>query len=70
MGLIPIKADARLFDEKDPDDDFNEKNSIKFVLGLKYKKTDPEKAGEAKTVDIFSRHLKWVPIGNQAQTFT
>ena len=69
LGLIPIKADARLFEEKDADYEFNEKNSIKFVLGLKYKKTDPEKAGEAKTADVFSRHLKWVPLGDQEKTF-
>ena len=35
LGLIPIFADPRLFINKKEQDDYNERNSIKFELNVK-----------------------------------
>ena len=55
LGLIPILADADDFEEKKENEDFNEKNCIKFTLNVKCEKN---KNGIINNEQIFSRDLK------------
>jgi len=84
LGLVPIKVDPRLFTSKiasnsstaeDPQSADTAENTIEFQLHVKCTKnlsalkenTDPDDL--YTNSKIFSRDLKWVPIGNQAQKF-
>ena len=66
LGLIPILADANDFEEKKEDEDFNEKNCLKFTLNVKCEKN---KNGKIINEQIFSRDLKLEPLGNQKNKF-
>jgi DNA-directed RNA polymerase I and III subunit RPAC1 len=85
MGLIPIKADPRLFNfhEKsqslgeDEEEPYTEEDSLRFRLHVKCTKKDPNAPmiinnthDENKLYNnpnVFSGHLKWVPVGNQRE---
>ena len=62
LGLIPILADANDFVEKNSEDEFNDKNSMKFKLNVKCYK---DKNGKLINGDIFSKDLIFQPQGNQ-----
>ena len=66
LGLIPILADANDFEEKKEDEDFNEKNSLKFTLKVKCEKN---KNGKIINEQIFSGDLKLELLGNQKNKF-
>jgi hypothetical protein len=66
LGLIPILADANDFEEKKEDEDFNEKNSLKFTLNVKCEKN---KNGKIINEQIFSGDLKLELLGNQKNKF-
>ena len=66
LGLIPILADANDFVEKKPEDEFNDKNSMKFTLNVKCYK---DKNGEIKNENIFSKDLIFIPQGNQQKKY-
>lgn len=57
LGLIPIKADADQFNYKDQDDEHTESNSIHLKLHIA-NTTNTEKS-------VYSKDIKWLPIGNQ-----
>ena len=65
LGLIPILADANDFEEKKEDDDFTEKNCLKFKLNVKCEKVGNKIINE----QIFSKDLIFEPIGNQKNKF-
>jgi DNA-directed RNA polymerase I and III subunit RPAC1 len=84
LGLIPIKADPRRFQEMDdPDNENNltEDNTLVFKLKVKCeKKTDEEMAAELasaggkevkkyKHESVYSGDLKWFPNGDQDKLF-
>jgi len=91
VGLIPIKADPRLFeyhnrveqtdsgDPIDPTTRYGEDDCIKFNLHVRCTKKDPSvpmivnnTVDEDKfynNANVYASHLKWIPIGNQAQKF-
>lgn len=66
LGLIPILADANDFIEKKPEDEFNDKNSIKFSLKVKCYK---DENGKIINENIFSKELKLEPQGDQEKKF-
>jgi DNA-directed RNA polymerase I and III subunit RPAC1 len=66
LGLIPILADANDFIEKMPEDDFNDKNSMKFTLKVK---CDKDKSGKLINEDIYSKDLIFVPQGEQQKKY-
>ena len=66
LGLIPILADANDFVEKKPEDEFNDKNSMKFTLNVKCYK---DKNGEIINENIFSKDLIFIPQGNQHKKY-
>ena len=66
LGLIPIMADANDFIDKNPEDEFNDKNSMKFTLKVKCYK---DKSGKIINEEIFSKDLIFVPQGEQEKKF-
>jgi len=76
IGLIPLKADSRLFKYKPPtdqSDEGTEEDTLKFELKIKCKK-DAHAKKDAKDAYINSKvltsHMKWIPQGEQASKFT
>lgn len=74
LGLIPIFADPRLFEYvSEGDEEGTPSDTIVFDLKVKCTKnptadtTDPDDL--YKNHKIYSRHLKWIPIGNQSDLF-
>ncbi|CAL1395537.1 unnamed protein product [Linum trigynum] len=57
LGLVPLKADPRLFEYLSANDTPNEKNTIVFKLHASCKR------GERRTV--YSEELKWLPKGSE-----
>ena len=66
LGLIPILADANDFEEKKEDEDFNEKNCLKFNLKVKCEKG---KNGKIINEQIFSKDLILEFLGEQKNKF-
>ncbi|XP_069743982.1 DNA-directed RNA polymerases I and III subunit RPAC1 isoform X2 [Narcine bancroftii] len=76
LGLIPIKADPRLFEYRSTgDEEGTEIDTLQFHLKVKCSRnpkalkdtSDPEEL--YLNHKVYSKHLKWVPIGNQADLF-
>ena len=66
LGLIPILADANDFIEKEPEDDFNDKNSMKFSLKVQ---CYTDKNGELINENVFSKDLVFIPQGQQKNKY-
>ncbi|XP_028785431.1 DNA-directed RNA polymerases I and III subunit rpac1 [Neltuma alba] len=59
LGLIPIKADPRLFENpENAGNDKNEKNTIVFKLHVRCEKGHPR-------ITVKSNELKWLPNGSE-----
>ncbi|KAL4237293.1 DNA-directed RNA polymerases I and III subunit RPAC1 [Mactra antiquata] len=75
LGLIPIKADPRMFEYKqDAEAEPTDTDTIQFELKVKCTRnthvkdaTDPDDL--YKNHKVMTSHMKWIPIGNQAQIF-
>jgi len=77
MGLIPIKADARLFEHHNAKKEYNENDSLKFRLHKRCTK----KVADAPTIlnethddeqlyynaNVYSGDLEWIPMGDQKE---
>ncbi|KAH9288583.1 hypothetical protein KI387_032700 [Taxus chinensis] len=61
LGLIPIKADPRLFEYRAESDPANEKNTIVFKLDVTCKR----KANNIINATVKSDQLKWLPNGSE-----
>ncbi|XP_063957877.1 DNA-directed RNA polymerases I and III subunit RPAC1-like [Lytechinus pictus] len=75
LGLIPIKADPRIFEyRQEGDETGSEEDTIEFQLKVKCTKnpnaskdaTDPDEL--YKNSKVTTEHFKWNPIGSQEQT--
>ncbi|KAM4614933.1 DNA-directed RNA polymerases I and III subunit RPAC1 [Polymixia lowei] len=80
LGLIPIKADPRLFEYRNAGDEPGEEDCSEIdtiQLQLKIKCTRNPRASKESSDPrelylnhmVYSRDMKWVPIGNQADVF-
>ncbi|CAG9839960.1 unnamed protein product [Diabrotica balteata] len=77
LGLIPLKADARLFDYKeDSSATSNENDSLEYELKIKCsynkeanKKDSSREEDMYKNNNVYSKHIKWIPVGNQKERF-
>ncbi|XP_064412679.1 DNA-directed RNA polymerases I and III subunit RPAC1 isoform X1 [Latimeria chalumnae] len=76
LGLIPIKADPRLFEYRNTgDEEGTEIDTLQFQLKVKCTRNprslkDSSDPNELYTNhNVYTRHLTWVPIGNQADLF-
>lgn len=74
LGLIPIKADPRLFDMIGEGDEATDLNTLVFKLDVSCsaadftRNTPPTTTGpEAK--HVYSRDFEWQPQGHQAERF-
>jgi len=77
LGLIPLRADARLFTEK-TDADTKEREDDTLVFKLKVQcKRNPKASADADddpknlyiNSNVYTEHMEWIPIGNQAHKF-
>lgn len=72
LGLVPIKADARLFEYKPPDSEVEgtEQDTIEFRLKVRCTK-NPNAAGSTDPDHLYrdwkvtTKYLEWIPKGNQ-----
>jgi len=76
LGLVPIKVDPRTLE--DVIDEPTDADTLTFHLDVVYPRNDEEKAAYPTATDVsegcadkevgkvFSRHLKWLPQGNQS----
>ncbi|XP_043916952.1 DNA-directed RNA polymerases I and III subunit RPAC1 isoform X2 [Protopterus annectens] len=77
LGLIPIKADARLFEYRNSgDDEGTEIDTLQFQLKVKCTR-NPKATKDSVDPNelylnhkVYSKHMKWIPIGNQSDLFT
>ena len=70
LGLIPIKVDPSFFNFKEKDASPTDLDTIVFNLKIKCsgaKSTNPEEKFENQKV--LSKHLQWVPQGDQLEKF-
>lgn len=76
LGLIPIRADPRLFEYKNQgDEEGTEIDTLQFQLKIKCSR-NPHSARESSDPNelyinhkVYSKHITWVPLGNQADLF-
>ncbi|XP_031435300.1 DNA-directed RNA polymerases I and III subunit RPAC1 [Clupea harengus] len=76
LGLIPIKADPRLFEYRNAgDEEGTEIDTIQLQLTVKCTRNPraPKDSADPREIYlnhmIYSKDMKWVPIGNQADVF-
>lgn len=75
LGLIPLKADPRLFEYKtDDSEEGNEHDSLSFELKIKCSRRKDTKDtssfdGMYKNHNVYSSHIKWLPKGKQAELY-
>lgn len=69
LGLIPLKADPRLFEYKFDGDDETQDNSLEFELKIKCTKAKDVSNFDARNDKVFSEQIKWLPRGNQANIY-
>ncbi|KAG5870985.1 hypothetical protein JTB14_013456 [Gonioctena quinquepunctata] len=74
LGLIPLKADPRLFEYPQEGSATTENDSLEFELKIKCtynkeaNKKDSSRAEDMyKNNNVYSKHIKWTPIGNQKE---
>jgi len=77
MGLIPIKADPKLFEYRQEGDESvgTEQDTLEFELKIRCS-WNPNRAPDASDPDkmylnhkVFSKDLKWIPIGAQKEIY-
>lgn len=76
LGLIPLKADPTLFDYPSPGvDEASEQNTLAFELKIKCttnpdgRKNSTQPDDLYKNHNVYSKHLRWVPLGSQANMY-
>ncbi|GJQ66005.1 hypothetical protein Trydic_g4097 [Trypoxylus dichotomus] len=71
LGLIPLKADARLFEyHEDENAEYTDNDSLEFELKIKCtfnKELNNSSCADDlyKNNNVYSKHIKWLPKGNQ-----
>ncbi|KAK9886563.1 hypothetical protein WA026_017490 [Henosepilachna vigintioctopunctata] len=77
LGLIPLKADPKLFEFKaEVDAEPREQDTLEFELKVKcmYNKDSNKNSSLAEDMYInnyvYSKHIKWKPIGSQKDKFS
>ncbi|KAJ8359586.1 hypothetical protein SKAU_G00161110 [Synaphobranchus kaupii] len=76
LGLVPIKADPRLFEYRNAgDEEGTEIDTIQLQLKIKCTRNPRATKDSSDPSElylnhmVYSRDMKWVPIGNQADVF-
>ncbi|XP_021495850.1 DNA-directed RNA polymerases I and III subunit RPAC1 isoform X1 [Meriones unguiculatus] len=76
LGLIPILADPRLFEYRNPgEEEGTEIDTLQFRLQVRCTR-NPNAAKDSSDPNelyvnhkVYTRHMTWVPLGNQADVF-
>ncbi|CAG0889752.1 unnamed protein product [Cyprideis torosa] len=76
LGLIPLKADARLFEFPSKTDELSGTDSLMFELKIKCTRSpSASRSGEGVDPDalyvnhsVYSKHLSWIPVDEQQRT--
>ncbi|XP_011139530.1 DNA-directed RNA polymerases I and III subunit RPAC1 [Harpegnathos saltator] len=79
LGLIPLRADPRLFEYPPSngrkDDEVSDQDTLRYELKVACTK-NPQKSQDSqlpeeiyKNSSVYSKDIKWVPIGRQAEMF-
>ncbi|XP_012874639.1 PREDICTED: DNA-directed RNA polymerases I and III subunit RPAC1 isoform X2 [Dipodomys ordii] len=76
LGLIPIHADPRLFEYRNQgDEEGTEIDTLQFRLQVRCTR-NPQAAKDSSDPNelyvnhkVYTRHMTWVPLGNQADVF-
>uniref|UniRef100_A0A8C4IL54 DNA-directed RNA polymerases I and III subunit RPAC1 n=1 Tax=Dicentrarchus labrax TaxID=13489 RepID=A0A8C4IL54_DICLA len=75
LGLIPIKADPRLFEYRNTEEEGSEIDTIQLQLKIKCSRNPRASKDSSDPRELYLNHMvyskdiKWVPIGNQADVF-
>uniref|UniRef100_A0A3Q4I303 DNA-directed RNA polymerases I and III subunit RPAC1 n=1 Tax=Neolamprologus brichardi TaxID=32507 RepID=A0A3Q4I303_NEOBR len=75
LGLIPIKADPRLFEYRNSEEEGSEIDTIQLQLKIKCSRNPRASKDSSDPRELYLNHMvyskdiKWVPIGNQADVF-
>ncbi|KRT79109.1 hypothetical protein AMK59_8434 [Oryctes borbonicus] len=75
LGLIPLKADARLFEYRTNENaDYTDNDSLEFELKIKCtfnKELNNSSCADDlyKNNNVYSKHIKWLPRGNQLKLY-
>ncbi|XP_063774858.1 DNA-directed RNA polymerases I and III subunit RPAC1 [Pseudophryne corroboree] len=77
LGLIPIRADPRLFEYRSTEDaEGTEIDTLQFELDVKCKR-NPQASKDSSDPNelyldhkVYTRHMKWLPQGNQSDLFS
>ncbi|KAG8221922.1 hypothetical protein J437_LFUL002481 [Ladona fulva] len=77
LGLVPLKADPRLFEyRQEGDEEGTEQDTLEFELKVTCANNKAAAKDSSALKDIYVNHkvfsdsLKWVPIGNQGDVYT
>ena len=67
LGLIPIRADPRLFEYKAEGETYNERNTIVFKMNVRCyrEKTDDGSKGPLMNSYVYTNELVWLPKGSE-----
>uniref|UniRef100_UPI00358EB4B9 DNA-directed RNA polymerases I and III subunit RPAC1 isoform X1 n=1 Tax=Myxine glutinosa TaxID=7769 RepID=UPI00358EB4B9 len=76
LGLVPFRADPRLFEfRSEGDDQGTEIDTLQFELKIRCSR-NPRAAKDSTDMEelyinskVYTRHLRWVPLGNQADVY-
>ncbi|XP_069682724.1 DNA-directed RNA polymerases I and III subunit RPAC1 isoform X1 [Periplaneta americana] len=76
LGLIPLKADPRLFEYRQPDDeDGTEQDTLEYELKIKCT-WNPNAPKDSTNPDdlykdhkVYTKHIKWLPVGGQGDIY-
>lgn len=76
LGLIPLKADPRLFEYKtdDGNDEGTDQDTLEYKLKIKCTRRKDAKDtalcdGLYENQNVYSNHIKWIPKGKQGSLF-
>ena len=67
LGLVPIRADPRLFEYKAEGETYNERNTIVFNMNVRCyrEKTDDGSKGPLMNSYVYTNELVWLPKGSE-----
>lgn len=77
LGLIPLKADPRKFSFKEEEETMTTSDTLEFHLKVKctknskslISKSTQDSLEEYKNVKVYTKQMRWVPIGEQNTIF-
>lgn len=76
LGLIPLKADPRLFEYKsEPDGEPTDQDTLQFELKVKCSRNTNASSDSTNLDDlyinhnVYTKHINWIPLGGQGDLY-